>query len=174
MKRPSAVSNTGPPIHLAKINRLSLLPKLYEAVTIPEEVASEAIVRGKEKGAPDALEIEAAMRERWLKVEKVRAEREFLQAAEAAGLEAAEAKVVSLARAREAVALIDEDVARIYARTLGVKVQGTLGLLLEAATRRLLTPEEAMQDLDRLSELMYLSADVYMPMRKALEELRRT
>ncbi len=171
MKKSSAVSNSGPLIHLAKIKRLEVLKKLYDGVIIPEEVEVEAVARGKEKGAPDALLIESAIREGWLKVEKFQVEGEFLKAAKVAGLSEAEAKVVDFAYARKMVALIDEDVARVFAWTLGVRVRGTLGILIEAAKLRLIAQDQGLQDLDRLSEVMYMSANVYKSARKALEEM---
>lgn len=172
MKSSSAVSNTGSLIHPAKIKRLEVLRKLYEEVIIPKEVEVEAVARGKQTGPPDALEIESAIREGWLKVKKIKAARKFVKAAERAGLGEAEAKVVSFAHAHKAVALVDEDVARVFARTLAVRVQGTLGILLAAARLRLIPQHEATQDLDRLSEIMYMSADVYKSVRKAVEDLR--
>lgn len=138
---------------------------------IPEEGELEAVARGKEKGAPDALQIESAIREGWLMVEKIQAEKEFLKAAEVAGLSEAEAKVVSFAYARRVVALIDEDAARVFARALGVRVRGTLGILVEAAKLDIISRDETIQDLERLSDVMYMSADVYRSVREVLERL---
>jgi|GEM_PF-5309391 hypothetical protein len=56
----SAVSNAGPPIHLAKIGRLSLLKEIFEEIIVPRTVKVEVIDRGREKGKPDAFIIENA------------------------------------------------------------------------------------------------------------------
>ncbi len=58
----SAVSNSGPLIHLAKVGLLHLI-KLYDVV-IPQEVKREVVDVGKEKGYPDAFLIESAIKER--------------------------------------------------------------------------------------------------------------
>lgn len=65
------VSDASPLISLAKVGRLSLLRALFEKVVIEEEVKREAIDRGKEEGAPDALIIENAIKEGWIVVEEL-------------------------------------------------------------------------------------------------------
>ena len=57
------VSNAGPLIHLAKISGLDLLAKIFGKVYVVEEVYLEAVTRGKEAGATDALLIERAAKD---------------------------------------------------------------------------------------------------------------
>ena len=63
-------SNTSPIIALAKVGRLKLLKDLYGTVIISPFVKVESVDRGKELGASDAIEIERAIDEGWIKVAK--------------------------------------------------------------------------------------------------------
>jgi len=56
--------------------------------------------------------------------------------------------------------LLGEDGARIFARGLGIEVKGGLGLPIEGLRKGLPTYSEAVNCLDRLSEVMYLSSDI--------------
>lgn len=63
-----ATSNTSPIIALAKVGRLRLLNDLYGTVFVSPFVKVESVDKGRELGAPDALEIEKAVSEGWIKV----------------------------------------------------------------------------------------------------------
>jgi len=62
--RKMIVSNSGPLIHLAKIDRLNLLKELFGEVTIPLEVKLEVVDRGKDEGMADAFLIETEIGKR--------------------------------------------------------------------------------------------------------------
>jgi len=169
-KRSVVVGNAGPLIHLAKINLLHLLRDLYQEVVIPREVKVETVDRGVEKGFPDAIQIGDAINEGWIKVEDTKLAQEFKSMAQIAGLKTAEAAVIYYAYKNNGMALIDEDLARTLARTLGVPIRGTLGIILESLKRGLLSRAEALKALEKLSEIMYLSADLYRIIRDEMEE----
>ena len=160
------VSNAGPLIHLAKANALYLLKALYPTIIIPHEVKIEVIDRGKEGGAADALQIEDAVKDGWIKAKEIPLNGEFLKAAKTAGLQTAEAAVIQYAYQNQAVALLDDEPARAFAKTLGIPIRGTLGILLEAVEAGQVSRGEALEVLDRLSEIMYLSAELYRLVRK--------
>jgi len=162
------VSNAGPLIHLAKANVLYILKALYQTIIIPQEVRVETVNRGKEEGAPDALQIEKAIQEGWIKTQKVKINKEFQKAAKTAGLQKAEAAVIQYAYQNQATALLDDEPARAFAKTLGITIRGTLGILIEATKREIITRQKAQQTLDKLSETMYLSAELYKITRKTL------
>jgi predicted nucleic acid-binding protein len=52
------VSNSTPLIFLAKIGRLNILEHIFKTVNIPNEVYTEVVIRGKEKGYSDAFLVE--------------------------------------------------------------------------------------------------------------------
>lgn len=163
-----AVSNSAPLIHLAKAGLLELI-KLYDTV-IPLEVKYEVVDRGKEKGFTDALLVEKAIEECWIKVIDVSVDDKFAKAAEVAGLHKAEIVVVYYAYKNGITALLDDDAARVFARGLGVKVRGSLGLLIEGLREGLISYSEAVKGLDDLSKVTYLSSDVYKLVLKKIEK----
>ena len=112
------VSNASPLICLAKVEKLSLLRDLFEKVVIEEEVKREAIDRGKEEEASDALVIENAVKEGWIEVEKIEAEKSFN------GIHKGEGNTILLARKHDCLVLIDEEDGREAARAMGLKVRG--------------------------------------------------
>jgi len=170
LKKSSVVSNAGPLIHLSKIGLLHLLKKLYAEVVIPAKVKFEVVDQGKKKGFPDALLIEKAIEEGWITVKEVKTNKSLLSSAKTLGLEEAEIEVIQYAYQTKATALIDDEAAREFARILGVTVRGSLGVLLEGLKRGILTRKEALKKLDELSEVMYISMEVYKLVRRKLEE----
>ncbi len=163
-----AVSNSGPLIHLAKADLLILL-QLYE-ILIPEEVRYEVVDIGRKKGHPDALLIEKKIKEGEIKVVSVKVPEEFLVLAEEFGAHPAEASVIYYAKKIDGMALLDDDPARQLARALGVCIRGSLGLLLEGLDRGIISYKKAIEGLNRLSEIMYLSSDIY---KEVLQEIER-
>lgn len=169
-KRLLVVSNAGPLIHLSKINQLNLLKDMYEEVVIPHEVKVETVNHGRERGFPDAIQIEDAINEGWIRVEEIKISAEFTELAQITGLNIAEVAVIYYAYKNNGTALLDEDSARTFARTLGIPIRGSLGLVLQGLRRNLLSREEALKALEQLSEIMYLSADLYRIMRDEIEK----
>jgi len=169
-RRSLVVSNAGPLIHLAKVNLLHLLKILYGEVVVPSEVKLEAVDRGKEKGFPDAMRIEKAIQEGWMRIEEVKPNRNFADTAKVAGLQDTEVAVVYHAYRNRALALLDDDSARIFARTLGITVRGSLGIVLQARKERQISRDDAAEALDKLAEIMHLAPDVYTLVRKEIEK----
>ncbi len=163
-------SDAGPLIHLAKIGLLDLLRETYSTITIPLEVRAEAAGRGKEKGFADAFLIEEAIRTGWIQVVDVKMPGEFLELCRHAGVDKGEAEVLRYAKENGGLALLDDEAPRDLARSLGIPVRGTLGVLVESVRRGILTRQSALRKLDELSDLMYMSGELYRLTRRALEE----
>lgn len=117
------VSNTGPLIALSLVNRLDILPKLYEKVVIPEEVKAELLASEHERRR---LSLPA-----WVHVKKLSSRPDPLLAAT---LDKGEAAVIHLARHLTAdEVLIDERKGRKVARAVyDLNVVGTAGILVRA------------------------------------------
>jgi predicted nucleic acid-binding protein len=123
------VSNSGPLINLAKVGQFVLLQDLFQNIVIPPEVFEEVVVRGV--GQPGAGEISTAQ---WI----VRRMLEHSDIANllTAELDRGEAEAIALALQEKADwLLIDERVGRRFAQRVGLKVKGTLGVLLEGVRR---------------------------------------
>lgn len=167
-----AVSNSGPLIHLSQIGMLRIL-EVYDLV-IPYEVKYEVVDRGKEKGYSDAFLIEEAIENKLIKTIKVNVPDEFIKLGKLAGLHKGEISVIYYAYQKNAIALLDDSSARCFARNLGIKVRGSLGIIIEGYKRKILSYEEARKSIDKLAEVMYLSAEVYGMAIEFLKSLKST
>jgi predicted nucleic acid-binding protein len=117
------VSNTSPLTHLHRADALDVLPAVCGVILIPDEVRSElraGIARGKEGPDPDVIA--------WLHV--VVAE----QPADIAALRlgAGERGVLAVGRERDAIVILDDGPARGAAKRRGLRVTGTVGVLVQA------------------------------------------
>ena len=65
------VSNTSPLIWLSKTGKINLLKELFQEITIPEEVYTEAVERGLQEGFSDALIIKEAVEQGWIRISQL-------------------------------------------------------------------------------------------------------
>ena len=160
------VSNTGPIIHLAQIGGLELIKELFGEVLITQAVKAEAVAKGK-KGYPDVILIENAIEEGWINVVKSSGRRKELTRF---GLHDAEADLIYHAlNEKMELILLDDDAAREVARTLGLKVRGSVGIIIEAFRRDKISKKKALTMLDELMHIMYLGAGAYKTAKEAIE-----
>jgi len=121
------VSNASPLIVLLKINKLSILKKLFEKIVISEAVYKEITAKEYDKLIFDKLE--------WIEARSVR-NIEMTALLEKL-IDKGEAEAIVLARELNVTLLIDDAKARKYAKLLNIEVIGTLGLLKIAKRRGL-------------------------------------
>lgn len=123
-----AVSNTSPISNLAMIGRLQILRGQLETVVIPNAVFLE-LERIENLKAKEA--IASALADGWLQVKAL--EDQTLVNVLCTSLDAGESEAIALARTMGANLLVmDESAGRAMARSLGLQVTGTLGVLLKA------------------------------------------
>ena len=123
------VVNATPIIALSLIGQLDLLQRLYGEILMPPAVRSEVLAGGKR--AIGIAEMRAAS---WLRVTPL----QDPQRAELllTDLDLGEAEVIALAQEQDAdLVILDERLGRRHARRLGLKLTGTLGVLLRAKER---------------------------------------
>lgn len=137
-----AVTNAGPLIALGKLGLVQLLSQLYDSVLVPTVVYQEVVTRGLELGQPDAYAVQLAVARRKLAVVGVE-----MAEVPTAGIEPplhlGERAAIQLAKQEEADwVLLDDQLAREQAQKLGMRVKGTLGVIVEAYRRQLLATEE--------------------------------
>lgn len=145
------VSNTTPLIALAWLRRLDLLPTLFTTVHIPEAVRDEVRRRPQ---ATSLVELEGFS---WLTVRPVT----NLLAVDLLldQLDVGESQAIVLAHELSAnLLLMDERRGRRRALQSGIKVVGTLGILIEARQQGLVGPLRPMLDL--LRKLPFHMSDV--------------
>jgi len=126
------VIDTSPWIALSICAKTELLKQLYEEVYMPIGVKVEILIGEEEKVGVTELG-----KSSWLKVEEVTdiEKSKFLYE-----LDRGEAEVIILAKEKKIKeVLIDEKVARMQAKILGLEAIGTLGLLLMAKKKGLLS-----------------------------------
>ncbi len=165
------VSNTSPLLYLAKLGKLHFLKSLFDKVIIPNKVYEEVVVKGKEKRVIDAKIIEKAIIDGWIKVKQFTLDKE---AESFAGvMDAGEAAAIGLAKKLSPLlTLIDDAPARAIAESLGLKVKGTLHVLLRAHRKKLIEGKEFKRLLSRLISLGFrISPELY---GKVLEEIDKS
>lgn len=123
-----AVSDTSPVSYLVLIGQTDLLPQLFAAVIIPEEVRTEL---GSSR-APSTIQQWIRQPPSWLVIDSSPLPTE----ATLGRLHAGERAAILLAEhIRADVVLLDEKAGRATALSRGLHVAGLLGVLREAANR---------------------------------------
>jgi predicted nucleic acid-binding protein len=137
-----AVSNAGPLIALGKLGLIPLLTRLYSTVLVPMPVFEEVVTRGLELGQPDAYAVQMAIARQEIVVVGIELP-ESASTSDQPVLHAGERAAIELARQEQVDWLLfDDQLARERAVELGLHVRGTLGIIIEAYRKRLLSVEE--------------------------------
>jgi predicted nucleic acid-binding protein len=151
---PKVVCNSSPLIHLAKIGKLELLKDYFTEISIPEAVYRECVIDGKDR--EDAKRIENAA---WIRVVDIK--NVDLKKAFNTVLDEGESEAIVLALQESAdLILLDDYEARELARTYGLKITGTIGLLIKAKYEGDISSiDEMLKKLRRTG--FWLSDDLY-------------
>lgn len=140
---PEVLCNTSPLQYLHQSGLLHLLPLLYGRVSVPEAVVHE-LTAGQARGVslPDLAMLD------WITV-KILSGPRLLAAGD---LDRGEWEVLTLAaQAPDALVVIDDALARRYARLHRIKFTGTLGVLLKAKQLgHVAAVQPAVTELERL------------------------
>ena len=135
----TAVIDTGPLLVFAKLQRLHLLASLCPNLLIPQVVYHEAVTVGLERGYPDAVHLQAFLASHsWPIIQPGAIPSPLAGALIGAG----ERQAIAIAKAQVIPLLIDDSDARHLAEHLGVTTTGSLGVLVQAYRRRLLSDIE--------------------------------
>jgi predicted nucleic acid-binding protein len=119
------VSNAGPLIALAKIERFELLRKLFSKLYIPQAVYDEVVVIGA--GRAGAKETEQAVGD-WIKVQEVKDI--VMVKSLLTKLGKGESEAIALALETKAdLVLLDDYKARATAEFMGLNMTGSVGML---------------------------------------------
>jgi len=140
------VVNATPLIGLSLINRLELLPALFEDIVVPRSVYEEVAGQGVSRvGATELANAD------WIQVEEP-SESTTIEPL-LLGLDIGELQVLLLARELQPDwVLVDERLGRRVARALQLPVKGTVGVLLAAFHANLLGKTEALDAVQQLRE----------------------
>jgi predicted nucleic acid-binding protein len=149
------VSNTSPLTNLAAIGQFDLLQRLYANLHIAQGVWEELNLGGKRW--PGCDEVAKAD---WIELHSV--QNQALVTALQRDLDRGEAESIALALELNAdLVLLDEKEGRHAAQRLGLRVVGTVGVLLEAKAEGALDRVRPHLDALRQTAGFYLSASLY-------------
>ena len=160
----TAVADASPLIFLAKVRRLDLVEKLLgKDIRVARSVRGEILAHGAD---PEETRILEAFLAR-CSVEDVRHPRRF-----ALALSRADNDCLTLAvRCRATAILCDDRLLRLTAETEGIRPIGTLGLVLRALRRGILSKAETKQLVDVLVRAhgFRISIEVYQAVVAQIE-----
>lgn len=121
-----------------------IVKKLYiNRICITDFVAVENM-RGMLKGHPGLAEIREAIKEGWLKELHIeRAEEKALFESLTVSMGLGEASCIAIAKVRRFIFACDDRAARREANMLGIKLTGTIGILVKAVGRKIIDRKQA-------------------------------
>jgi len=158
------ISNTTPIINFAAINKLELLRELYGRVLIPNAVYYELVIKA---ALPGAYEVQSLA---WIETRLV------LDRARVADLQTrmdpGEAEAIALAiEADNSLLVLDDYKARKEAQGIGLRVTGSLGILIEAKRQGLIDTVKPTLDDMIAQATFWVGHDLYLQvLRQAGEE----
>lgn len=137
----TVVSDSGPLIHLAQINKLQILQKLFGTILVTPNVKVEVVDEGIRRKCPDAKVIAEAFKDGWIMVETLPAHvlKQAANLADGEGISPADAEVILLSEKKKALFLSDDAALLRIAEMYGLKIWDTWSLLLEALSSSLMT-----------------------------------
>ena len=125
------VGDAGPLIALARIDAIAVLAKVHSRVIVPRIVCAECVA---DLAKPSAKRIDAAFGHRLLTLQP---DSPSLSGLRIATLDEGESAAIELAKALNAMLLMDERCVRAIATRRGLGVVGTLGILITARKRNI-------------------------------------
>lgn len=160
----TVVCNATPLINFAAINRLDILNAAFGQIVIPQAVCDETTV----KGFPASEFVLQAIAAKWLQVRPV----STIAPKIPPELDDGEREAITLAlETGEPQILLDEREARQVAQSLGLQVIGTLGILLLAKNRKIITQVQPVLDAMINHAQYWVSRSLYEQVLRQAREL---
>lgn len=167
------IINASPLIYLGKIGALSLLPKLfsecYTTLIVKKEVLSD-------DNAPEFSVLKECF-SNWLSL-KEPTNQQLVDRLKKLHIHSGEASVIALAKelqdeSNEIIMIVDDFAAREIARTLDLKVTGTIGVLIKSLLLKFITIEKCKNFLHVLIENtpFRISSTLYSKILKEIEKI---
>ena len=143
------VSNAGPLMVFSKLNILHLLKELYVRVEFPLSVYRETVSTGIRRGFADAQILNSFfIQNEWRPAKDI----EIPVDLETANLDRGEKEAISLALSKNALLLMDEERGRGFAREKNLLVRGSLGVLIEAYAKKMISEDQLRFYFRQISE----------------------
>ncbi|MDD2556335.1 MAG: DUF3368 domain-containing protein [Syntrophaceticus sp.] len=159
------ISDTTPILSLIKIDRLKILEELYKKIIIPKAVYDELIINIDYQD-----EIDIIKRCTFIQIENVEENLSVVLLQRELKLDRGESEAIVLAKNINAdLIIIDERKARRIAKDVGLKVTGTLGILVEAKQQGLIKELKSLLD-ELMDNNIRISRKLYMEILNLVEE----
>ncbi len=159
--------NSGPLMALGKTGALDILFRLFGQVSISTKVHREVVIAGGKQGHIDARMAEIAIRQKQLIVEDVA---DLPLEIASLSLDSGEKEVIYLStQEADSLVLLDDLKAREEAKKLGLKVKGTLGVLVQAYRENLIS----LLEVNTLMEIIIAHDDIWISADLCREVLKR-
>lgn len=166
------IINASPLIYLGKIGALYLLPNIFTECYTTSFVEKEVLVK---ENVPEFSVLEECFSS-WLSL-KEPTNVQLVKRLEKLNIHVGEASVIALAKelqdnTNESIVIIDDLAARDIARTLNLKVTGTIGILIKALQRKYIDIEKCKEFLHNLVEYtnFRISSALYSKILKEIEK----
>ena len=145
----SVVSNAGPLMVFSKLNILHLLKELYGRIEFPVSVYRETVIIGIRRGFADAQILNSFL---------IRNDRKSVIVNEIpldlqdSNLDQGEKESIVLALSKNALLLMDEEQGRAFGRQKKLSIRGSLGVLIEAHGKKLISEDQLRFCFQQISE----------------------
>jgi len=160
----TVICNATPLINFAAINRLDILEAVFGKIIIPQTVYDETTVAG----FPGSEFVLQAITSNWLQIRSV----STVAPSITSELDNGEREAIALAlETGEQRILLDEREARQVAQSLGLQVIGTLGILLLAKNREIITQVQPLLDAMIDTAQYWVSSTLYKQVLQQAGEL---
>jgi len=137
------ITNAGPLVALGKLGLVHLLQQLYGPVSMPSAIHQEVVIRGLELEQPDAYVIQLALARQELVVVDTD-DADLSDDIRSLPLGKGEKHAIQLGLKESADwVLLDDLLAREEAQRLGLKIKGTLGIIVESYRKAFITYQES-------------------------------
>lgn len=148
------ISNSTPIIALKRIENLNLLRELYDKIIVPYGVYEEVIIDTKKRELDDFIKNSGF-------IDIVRIENEGAKKFLDTSLHKGEVEVIVLAKEIKAdLCIIDDLLARKYAKHHEIKITGTIGVLLKSKEKGLISEVRPLVD-ELINHGIYISEKLY-------------
>ena len=168
------IINASPLIYLGQIGALTLLPKLFTQCYTTNLVKYEVL---SQKNAPEYPILEDSFSE-WLII-KEPSNQKLMKRLEELKIHPGEASILALGKelhdkAEENILIIDDFIAREIARTLELKITGTVGIILKMLHSSFITKEKCKNYIQYLIEntSFRISTSLYSKLLKEIENFQ--
>jgi len=166
------VFNATPLIYITKIGLSKIFEELKDEKLTSPHVKREVVDEGKRKGVPDAIILGKMFKNNVFKVTETKNQKFLESLLETKGLHITDAEVLAIAKERNGIAVIDDEVARKTARIYGISYVSTPYILMKAVFQGLITKERAKQ---AINEMIFAgwrcSVESYAKIMGAIEKL---